>query len=280
MSSQDAHELIDSAGRTHRGLERSSNEDQFLISDLSKSLLVHQTSLSVEDRSRITGRSQGLLMAVADGMGGHAGGERASALALRAITQFTVNAMPWFLGLRHDSDDDLRDVLASALQPCQMALQADAEQHPVRASMGTTLTMLYLLWPRAFLVHAGDSRGYLLRGGELRQMTRDHSVGQKLVDQGTWTEEQAKDSPLWETLWNAITADGDDPPQAEVKRLTLQPKDTLLVCTDGLTKHLSDERIAEILANTASAADAVDTLISAALDDGGSDNVTVVVARC
>lgn len=275
----DVHALIDSAGRTHRGKERESNEDQFLISDLSKALLVHQTSLSVEDRSRITGRSEGLLMAVADGMGGHAGGERASALALQAITQFTVNAMPWFLGLRHDSDDDMRDVLASALERCQNVLQSDARENPALAHMGTTLTMAYLLWPRAYILHAGDSRGYLVRDGKLSRLTRDHSVGQKLVDQGTWTEEEAMESPLWETLWNAITAD-DDPPQAEVRRVALKPRDTLMVCTDGLTKHVDDKGIASTLASANSAADAVDSLIAAALDGGGSDNVTVVVARC
>jgi len=276
---QDLDSTVDVAGRTHRGIKRKTNEDHFLVAELSKSLLVHQTSLSLADRSRIFGRSQGLLVAVADGMGGLTGGDRASELALEAITQFTVNAMPWFFGLQHDSDDDLRAVLQTALEPCRRALRREAEPNGSRSQLGTTLTMAYLLWPRAFVVHAGDSRCYLLRRGELHLVTHDHSVGQQLVDRGAWTLQEAKSSPMWDTLWNAITADGE-PPQAEVRRFSLHRGDTLLVCTDGLTKHVPDGRIRSGLAAAPSAADAVDTLLSHAIDGGGSDNITTVVVRC
>jgi protein phosphatase len=144
--------------------------------------------------------------------------------------------------------------------------------------MGTTLTMACVLWPRVYVVHAGDSRCYLHRDGTLGRMTRDHTIAQKALDEGILTEEEAKSSVLSNTLWNCIGggAAGVSP---DVYHATLCPGDELLLCTDGLTRHLPDAQIATILARSDSPARAVDTLIAAANEAGGADNVTVIVGR-
>src|SRR5262249_46734818 len=156
----------------------------FLIADLTKSMLIHQTSLSHEDHTRLFGGSQAKLLLVADGMGGHAAGQQASALAVETLAHYVLNTMPWFLGLQETEEPDLREKLQTALARCQDRIEAAAKAEPSRYGMGTTLTMAYLIWPRLYVVHAGDSRCYLLRGGRLEQITTDHTLAQKMVESG------------------------------------------------------------------------------------------------
>ena len=138
----------------------------------------------------------------------------------------------------------------------------------------TTLTMVTLVWPRAYVIHLGDSRGYFLRRGSLKQLTRDQTMGNYLVDIGAVTEQHAEKAGLYNVLSSAVG--GDFVPSVGV--VDLADGDALLLCTDGLTKHVSDERIAEILGSRTAEA-AVHSLIDAALDGGGTDNITVVVAK-
>jgi protein phosphatase len=142
--------------------------------------------------------------------------------------------------------------------------------------MATTLTMAVLMWPRAYLLHVGDSRAFYLHKGRLRQLTRDQTTGEYMVDAGAWTEEQARKAPTASALISAL---GGDDLTVAVGLVDLQPGDVLLLCTDGLTRHVTDERIAEVLARAADSASACSELVSGALEGGGSDNVTVVVAR-
>src|SRR5262249_35591209 len=158
---------------TDRGRVRESNEDQFLIANLTKSMLVHQTSLGLDEQTHLFGTSMGRLLLVADGMGGHAAGKRASALAVDSLTAYVLNTMHWFFRLRQDDEEQFLDDLKHALAYCQERVRAEGERVPGRRGMGTTLTMAYLIWPRLYVVHAGDSRCYLLRKGRLRQITRD-----------------------------------------------------------------------------------------------------------
>jgi serine/threonine protein phosphatase PrpC len=144
--------------------------------------------------------------------------------------------------------------------------------------MGTTLTMAYLLWPRLYVVHAGDSRCYLLRQGGLRQITKDHTVAQQLVERGAMTPEQAEQSRWSHVLWNCIGG-GTRELNPDVYRATLQLGDSLLLCTDGLNKCVPDEAIQEVLAREGTAEDACRRLVALAHDHGGPDNVTVVVAH-
>lgn len=271
---------IDSFGMTDPGKVRRRNEDQFLIADLNKSLRLHQSSLSIDNGETLFGGSQGQLLMVADGIGGHAGGERASQLAIQAITTYVLNlnTMPWFFRMDPGSDEEYREELIAALQSCQQEIVAETAVHPEDAGMGTTLTMGYLIWPKMYVMHVGDSRCYLHRDTQLTQLTRDHTVKQRLIDAGINEEEEDSFAEMWaNTLWNSLGADSDTTP--DVFRVDLQLGDSLLFCTDGLTRHVSDEMLRDRLAGTDAAETVCRSLIRDANEKGGSDNITLVVAR-
>jgi protein phosphatase len=269
---------MDCFGLTDVGKVREVNEDQFLIADLNRSMLIHQTSLSHEDHTRLFGGSQGKLLLVADGMGGHSGGKRASALAVETLTHYLLNTMPWFFRLHAGSDADLPEELRAALEQCQKRIEEAASTDPQRAHMGTTLTMAYLLWPRLYVVHAGDSRCYLMRGGRLEQVTRDHTVAQRMVDQGVLEPEQAEGSRWSHILYNCIGG-GSSQLSADVYKATLQMGDSLLLCTDGLSKVAPEAQVRDLLARRQSAEETCRQLVALANERGGPDNITVVVAH-
>jgi protein phosphatase len=149
---------------------------------------------------------------------------------------------------------------------------------PERKGMGTTLTMAYLIWPRMYLVHVGDSRCYLFRDGTLRQLTRDHTVAEMCAEQGEMEAEEAESSRLSNVLWNFVGGDSDDL-SPEVHRAELRRNDSLLLCTDGLTKCVEDAQIAERLAGGEPSDVVCQQLVSDAINEGAPDNTTVVVAR-
>jgi protein phosphatase len=269
---------IDVYGLSDRGRVREANEDQFLIADLNKSMLVHQTSLSHEDHTHLVGGLQGKLLLVADGMGGHAQGQRASAVAVGGLTHYVLNTMPWFFRLEPDQEADLEHELKAALEECQQRIKAVASDDPGSRGMGTTLTLAYVLWPRLYVVHAGDSRCYLQRGGRLEQITKDHTVAQQLVDKGAMSPEEAHESRWSHVLWNCVGG-GAHELRPDVYKATMHAGDTLLLCSDGLTAGLSPEEILQLLGRGASAEQTCRDLVEAANARGGRDNVTVVVAR-
>ncbi|HVK08011.1 MAG TPA: protein phosphatase 2C domain-containing protein [Gemmataceae bacterium] len=268
---------MDCHGLTHPGRIREANEDQFLVADLTKAMLVRQTSLPADDHTRLFGTPPGHLMAVADGLGGQAGGELASGLAVHTLARYVLDTLPWFLRAR-DEEGDLADDLRTALEECQRAVEQAAGTDPAHRRMGTTLTLAYVQWPRLYVVHAGDSRAYLLRGGRLHRVTRDHTIAQQLVDRGALTAEQAAESRWNHVIWNCVGG-GRHELNPDVHKVTLQPDDRLLLCTDGLTKGVPDGRVAEVLAGSGGAAESAQRLVDEANATGGSDNVTVVVAR-
>lgn len=270
---------VESHGETHVGRKRRQNQDQFLIADLSKSMLIRQTSLPRADQPRIMSGVEGKLFAVADGMGGHASGEVASQLAIRTVTEFVLNTMPWFFQLDAHGEDDLSEVLKAGLERCQAALTADSALHPSHSGMGTTLTLAYVLAPAMYVVHAGDSRCYILRGGDLRQITKDHTLAQRMVEAGTLAPEQADHSDFGHVLYNAIIANGTSELRPEVYKAVIARGDQVLLCSDGLTLHVSNQEIARILSRAASAEEACRRLVEQANEMGGRDNITAVVAR-
>jgi protein phosphatase len=136
--------------------------------------------------------------------------------------------------------------------------------------------MVMLVWPRAYIVHAGDSRAFSLRKGRLLQLTQDQTMGEYMVGAGAWTETQAARAPTSASLVSAV---GGPEMTPAVGLVDLLPGDVLMLCTDGLTKHVPNERIAELLGAATDARSACKALVDAALADGGTDNVTVVVAR-
>lgn len=268
---------IDCCGMTDRGRVRDLNEDQFLVGELQKSLRVYHTSLGLNGPD-YSGGTQGQLLLVADGLGGHASGERASTLAVDSLARFAVNAMRWCTRLDDGEDEQVFAEWRKALKECDVAVHAEAEHLPERRGMGTTLTMAYVAWPSAFVLHAGDSRCYLLRRGELARITTDHTLAQKMVDAGVMPAERAGASRFRHVLWNAIGG-SDDGVSVEAHKVGLEVGDVLLLCTDGLTKHLEDAEISEILSESLTAAESCQKLVAAADQAGGEDNTTVVIAR-
>lgn len=274
---------MDCFGMTDIGRKRSANEDQFIIADLNKSMRVHQTSIGLDHQTRMFGNSQGKLLAVADGMGGQEAGERASQLVVDSVVTYVLNTLNWYFRLEADSDEDFRDDLKAGLQHCQEMLQRDVEAAPQRSGMGTTLTMAYIIWPRMYVVHVGDSRCYLLRDGKLKQITRDHTMAQlykETMDAPVVNgEPDDEDTSRWShTLWNAISAD-ESAVDPEVYAVNLELGDAILLCTDGLTKYLDKTRLVALLSSEESTEAICQQMIDEANDAGGCDNITVVISR-
>lgn len=268
---------IDCHGITDVGLRREENQDQFLIAELGRAIVVHQTSLGIEDQSTLHGPSHAQLLAVADGVGGTSGGALASRLAVQSLLRYTLNLLPWCVRLDPKQDDDLVSELSAGLERCRTELAEVASEDPERAKMATTLTLAFVIWPHAWVFNIGDSRAYIAHGGELSQLTHDQTVAAELAEAGAISESSALRSRWRSVLSNTLGAGPDQAP--EVTRVTLALGDSLLLCSDGLNAHLSDEEIAKHLAIAPSSEDACRTLISAANLAGGSDNVTCVVAR-
>jgi serine/threonine protein phosphatase PrpC len=268
---------VDCFGLTDRGKVRRLNEDQFLIADLAKSMKVVQTSLPEEDHRRKFCTHQGKVFVVADGMGGAAGGEVASGVAVETVTDYILNTLPWFFRAQDGREQELEVELKHAIEECQRKVGKIAA-HPDLRGMGTTLTMAYLLWPKLYVVHAGDSRCYLIRGGVCHLITHDHTIAQQMVDRGVMRKEEAESSKWSNALWNCIGG-GSDQITSDVYRATLQPGDTLLLCSDGLSKFVEEAAIVKTLAEQPSAEAACRSLIDAANAAGGSDNITVIIAR-
>jgi len=269
---------MDCYGRTDIGRRRETNQDQFLIADLVKSMQVHQTSLGLDHQTRLFGHSLGKLLVVADGMGGAAAGERASQLAIDALATYVLNTLDWFFRLDAGREQDFVTELEDALRRCQQEIEREVQKSPRKQGMGTTLTMAYIIWPRLFLLHVGDSRCYQIRDGKMLRLTTDHTVAQQCVEAGTLQPEEAEQSRWSNVLWNFLGRNDDDI-APEVHKVELQLGDSLLLCTDGLTKHVTDERLVKQFRGGKTAREICDGLVAAANEAGGSDNITAIVAR-
>lgn len=278
--------MMDCCGLTDIGKKRSVNEDQFLISDVRKSMRVHQTSLALDHQTRLFGGTQGNLLLVADGMGGHEAGERASQLVIDGFVDYTLNHLSWFMHESCESDEDFEQQLKTALVNCQKRLDREIAAIPQRRGMGSTLTLGYIVWPRMFLVHVGDSRCYLLRDGKLQQLTRDHTLAAlAAASAGRQSEDEQDDDeltaerPMSNVLWNAIGGGRHGDLHPDASAMDLQMGDTLMFCTDGLTKHVSKKKIHEILSQNVPTDAMCEQLVALANDAGGTDNCTVVISR-
>lgn len=270
-----------SAGRTDIGRKRENNQDQYLIADLSKSMLVQSTSLNLEAQSRLYGMSHGKLFMVADGMGGHQGGNRASMLAIDLLINQLLNSMHWFFQMdRSQEDREARFIedLKIMLQKAHEAIEKESSQTVDRKGMGTTLTMAYVIWPWMYIVHAGDSRCYLFRENELQQLTHDHTVSNQLMKSGGMTKDEAEQSRWSNVLYNALGA-GASGVDAEVHKVALQPHDMILLCTDGLYRYASETELSQLMVSEPDPRDCCRALIELANMRGGADNITAIVAR-
>jgi serine/threonine protein phosphatase PrpC len=189
-------------GITDKGRVRVSNEDQFLIAELTKTMRIWQTSLP-EPRAQF-GEERGHLFLVADGMGGHRAGEQASAIAVVAIEQFTLNTFKWFFDANGPEAQRVLAQFQTALRQADERILEEAAEHPELSGMGTTLTMAYHLDAQLCVVHVGDSRAYVYRDGELDQLTHDHTLVADMVRKGVLRPDQVAGQRLCNVITNVV----------------------------------------------------------------------------
>jgi protein phosphatase len=266
---------IDLWGVTHVGKVRERNEDHFLVGSLFKRLAIWATSLPDCDALRAANERLASIAMVADGVGGSAAGEEASRTALEEITQYVTHSTDCYYASDARTEEFIDHLQAAATRAHQRVLERALADAGLRG-MATTLTLWIITWPWAYLLQVGDSRYYLYRDGMLRQLTRDQTLAQDLVDKGVMTRAAASGSPLTHVLSSALGGDQSAP---VVTRIQATWRDVHLLCSDGLTKHVSEDRIAERLATMTSARQACEALLQDALDAGGSDNITIVITR-
>jgi len=243
-------EVLTAAGATDRGKRRANNEDSWAVAPLA--------------------RDRGTLLVVADGLGGAAGGEVASRTAVDALLDCLVE---------HPLPDDLSpaEALKQSVVTANEALRERAQIDPRLAEFGTTVTAALVMYPDLWLAHVGDSRAYIWSRGHLEQLTRDHTMAEKMRQQGMIS--RAQHVPRWESmLWNALGPNGEEP-QIDEHHRRLERGERLLLCSDGLTLHLSDADLARQLARASEPATICRELVDAANKAGGEDNITAVVAR-
>jgi PPM family protein phosphatase len=264
---------IDAFGITHPGLVRQTNADHFLVASLHRTLHVHATSLAGAIGTQES-ESRGFLLLVADGVGGLAGAADGSARAVTAVAQHLLHATEICSQMAVASEKEAVDTLRRAFNEAHHKLLAatDTEGRP----QATTLTMFASFWPRAFVVHVGDSRAYRYRDGTLERLTSDQTFAQMMVESGALTPAGAEASPLKHVLWSAL---GSAEAVPEVLVTDVTRRGVVLLCSDGLTGHVSDDEIKQHLASSTSAEATCRALIDLALARGGQDNVTAVIAR-
>jgi protein phosphatase len=253
-------------GRTDVGQVREHNEDNFLVADLTK----NSRGLMEGDRHQDVGL-RGTLLGVCDGMGGAAAGEVASQLAVDIIFQKMTSGDP------PKDRDDLAARLVQSIEAAGLRIFSEAKLDRTRRGMGTTATIATLLDGHLFLGQVGDSRGYILRGDRLVQVTRDQSLVNQLIEAGQLTEEEAETFEHNNIILQALgTADSV---QVDLTFVELRRGDTLLLCSDGLSGMVRNDEIREVLRSVAEPLEVCKVLTDRANQAGGHDNITVVVAK-
>lgn len=264
---------IDTFGMTHRGKVRPTNNDHFLVASFHRKLRVHFTSVpaGIEDQET---ESRGFLFLVADGVGGLESAGDGSALALETLAQHLLHATEicseMVLSQAEKSTLELREAVLQAHHALvDMAKEAGGKP-------ATTLTMYAGFWPRAFIVHVGDSRGYVFRDGQLTRFTSDQTYEQLMLESGAIKPGSPEAARLKHVLWSAV---GNDEVVPQIVMTDITRRDVILVCSDGLTKHVTEDEIRERLSRDETAEENVRALVNLALDRGGTDNVTAVVGK-
>ena len=256
-------------GRTDVGRMREHNEDAFVVADLTRG----NATLQPEVRSHAVG-DRGTLFMVADGMGGAAAGEIASAMAIEAVLREVSDALS---GAEPPSEDTFATAIKRATAAANAEIHAFAIEHPEFRGMGTTATVAGVLGDSVDLAQVGDSRAYLVRAGVAQQITKDQSLMQKLVEAGELTPEEAEQSERRNIILQAL---GPEPNiKVDLTAQQLRRGDILVLCSDGLSGQVRAEEIATVVTEEKDLVMACKRLIDRANDVGGPDNITVIAAR-
>lgn len=255
--------VISAVARTDVGRRRANNEDAFLMADLGQNSgdLPENTALHPVSKD-------GLLLAVADGMGGAAAGEIASRRAVSSLRE-ELNTLP--------NQGSCRMRLIRAAELANQRVWNAAQQQPEYRGMGTTLTAAFIRNDHVCIAQVGDSRAYLIRHHQVIQLTRDQSLVQSLIDAGSLTAEEAKRFPQRNVLLQALGHDREV--SVAMTEFSLQQGDYLLLCSDGLSNKVAEPGLLFAIENTATLEDACRLLIGWANARGGEDNITVVLAH-
>jgi protein phosphatase len=256
-------------GRTDVGRTREHNEDAFVVADLT----ADNATLQPEVRTHTSG-AKGSLFMVADGMGGAAAGEIASAMAVEIVLGQLRSV--WLNDTTGNAENFVR-ALKLAAKTANEQIHAYAAAHPEFRGMGTTATIAGLLGDTLYLAQVGDSRAYLVRDGVARQITKDQSLMQKLIEAGELTEEEAEHSERRNIILQALG------PEASIKvdltHQTVRRGDALVLCSDGLSGQVTKDDIASVVSSESDLTNACRELIDRANGNGGPDNITVIIAR-
>lgn len=267
---------LDVYGMTHKGKVRPENQDHFLTAALHKQMRIRQTSLPMAEFEDPETNRLAFLAMVADGVGGGMAGEEASRYALEVVTEYVTNSTHCFYTAESSDDDAFRLTLEAAAHRAHDTLNERSKGDPSRRGMATTLTLFIGVWPRSYLLQVGDSRYYMLRGDTLTQVTRDQTMAQELLDLGVLRRTDKQVERFSHVLSSAI---GGTTTMPVVTAVANDWGVVHMLCSDGLTKHVSDDRIREVLVSMTSSRQACETLVQEALDGGGRDNITVIVGR-
>lgn len=253
-------------GRTDVGSVREHNEDNFLVADLSRRLRNQQP----EVRTHVVG-PRGTLFAVCDGMGGAAAGEVASQMAVDTIYELVQSDPP------PADRDQFAQRLVAAIHEAGARIYLAAKSNRAQRGMGTTSTVAGIFGQTLFVGQVGDSRAYLLRNGQLKQITKDQSLVSKLIEAGQLTEEEAEKYEHSHIILQALGT--SDSVSVDLSFIELRQGDTILLCSDGLSGLVSAEQIREVLTTIDEPMECCKRLTELALNNGGHDNITVIVAR-
>ncbi|MEO7367495.1 MAG: protein phosphatase 2C domain-containing protein [Gemmatimonadaceae bacterium] len=268
---------LDLFGITHKGHVRNENQDHYLISTVHPQVVVHDTSLPRADQLPLRGTRLATVLVVADGVGGAAAGSEAAQLATEAVIRYVSLTLTSYHIAGRAADDRLLDALKGAAMDAHQAVKAEAALRSDQRKMATTLTVGIVIWPWAYFIQVGDSRAYVYTEGKLGQITRDQTVAQALVDQGVIPPDRLDSSPLKHVLSSAIGAEDAVP---VVSRVDMSERGALiLLCSDGLMKHVPDDEIAAAIAAMTSSEQLSKHLMELCLERGGKDNITIIAAR-
>ena len=267
---------IDVSARSHPGRVRENNEDQFFVTKMSRAL---ETMLSSLPQGDVPERAEEVnyVLVVADGMGGHAAGEVASRLAISSLVHLALEVPDWTFKFTGEAKAQVERRAREAVQQIGTMLYQRGREDSELRGMGSTLTAARSLGRDLVVIHVGDSRAYLYRSGHLHRLTKDHTYAQMLVDCGRLDECDVASSGVRHILTNALGGSTEHV-DVDIDAVRLENNDRLLLCSDGLTDLVEDDVIAETLAAMPASGDACERLVQLALDRGGRDNVTVIVA--
>jgi protein phosphatase len=267
---------LDLFGLTHPGNVRAENQDHFLVCTIHPQVVIHGTSLPEPEQLPMRGQRLATLMLVADGVGGQVAADEASRLATEAVMMYVSSTLRCYHAAGQANDEEFLAALRAAALSAHEAVNAEAMARG-NVRMATTLTVAIVVWPWLYVVQVGDSRAYCCADRALVQVTRDQTMAQDLVDQGLLAPERIAASPYSHVLSSAI---GGSAAMPEVSRLDLRgPTRLVLLCSDGLTKHVSNEEIERLIGTMQSSEQLARDLLALALGRGGTDNITVVVGR-